>query len=460
MYCLIHSCLEKISKEENYMTIDVNKGTGPKINMNKEVEPKDVQRGIWNSETISQIDYKSRYGKHRIRGCGATRYMPNFDDLMVLPSQLSRMSIDTYREDCETRTVLGHRFAKKPIVIETPIMIAGMSYGALSKEAKIALAKATALTGTVISNGEGGLLKEEKQNSYRQSIQILPTRFGFSRKNLEEADMLEFVIGIGAKPGICGHLMGSKITKDIAKMRQLPIGIDLHSHPRHADALGPDDMVVKIQELRQLTNWETPIFVKMSAGRVRDDVKIAVKIGVDGIILDGAQAGTGAAPVMATNHLGIPTLPALVEAVKTLEEMGVKDEMSLIISGGIKDGADVAKALAIGADAVAIGTGAMVAMGCRVCLRCHNGVCPFGIGTQNEKLRKNLNIDEAAQRVANYIKAITNEAIILAKAAGKTKLRSLEREDLRSLTLETCAMTGIPLAGSEYVFGERFGFKM
>lgn len=442
------------------MATGINEKMGSKININKEIEAKDVQKGIWKSETISEIDYKSRYGKHRIRGCGATRYMPNFDDLMILPSQLSRMPIDTYRENCETRTVLGHRFAKKPLVIETPIMIAGMSYGALSKEAKIALAKATALTGTVISNGEGGLLAEEKENSYRQSVQILATRFGFSRENLKEADMLEFVIGIGAKPGICGHLMGSKITKDIAKMRQLPIGIDLHSHPRHADALGPDDMVVKIEELRELTNWETPIFVKISAGRVRDDVKIAVKIGVDGIILDGAQAGTGAAPVMATNHLGIPTLPALVEAVKTLDEMGVKDEMSLIISGGIKDGADVAKALAIGADAVAIGTAAMVAMGCRVCLRCQNGVCPFGIGTQDEELRKNLDIDKAAHRVANYIKAITDEAIILAKAAGKTKLRNLEREDLRSLTLETCAMTGIPLVGSDYVFGERFGFEM
>ncbi|WP_368490993.1 FMN-binding glutamate synthase family protein [Clostridium sp. BJN0013] len=442
------------------MATEVDEKMGSKININKEIEAKDVQKGIWKPETISEIDYKSRYGKHRIRGCGATRYMPNFDDLMILPSQLSRMPIDTYRENCETRTVLGHRFAKKPLVIETPIMIAGMSYGALSKEAKIALAKATALTGTVVSNGEGGLLAEERENSYRQSVQILATRFGFSRKNLKEADMLEFVIGIGAKPGICGHLMGSKITRDIAQMRQLPIGIDLHSHPRHADALGPDDMVVKIEELRELTNWETPIFVKISAGRVRDDVKIAVKIGVDGIILDGAQAGTGAAPVMATNHLGIPTLPALVEAVKTLDEMGVKDEMSLIISGGIKDGADIAKALAIGADAVAIGTAAMVAMGCRVCLRCHNGVCPFGIGTQDENLRKNLDIDEAAHRVANYIKAITDEAIILAKAAGKTKLRNLEREDLRSLTLETCAMTGIPLVGSNYVFGERFGFEM
>ena len=424
----------------------------------REIEPHDVQHGIWNKETIAEIDYKARYGKHRIRGCGATRYLPNFDDLMILPAQLSRMAIDTYREDCETRTVLGHRFAKKPLVIETPVMIGGMSYGALSKEAKIALAKATSEVGTVISNGEGGLLPEERQYSYRQSIQILASRYGFSGHSFEQADTLEWVCGIGAKPGLSGHLMGGKITEEIAEMRQLPVGIDLHSIPRPGDAFGADDMMVKMEQLRQITRWEIPIFAKIAAGRVRDDVKIAVKIGFDGIILDGAQGGTGAAPVMASMHLGIPSLPALVQAVRTLEEMGMKDSISLIVSGGIKDGADVAKALAIGADAVGIGTGAMVAMGCRVCLRCHTGSCAFGIGTQDPEQRKKLDIDEAAERVSNYIRGMTCEAVLLAKAAGKTKLRSLEREDLRSLTLESCAMTGIPLAGSDYVFGERFGF--
>ena len=360
----------------------------------KDFEPKDIQRGIWNQETVSEIEYKARYGKHRIRGCGATRYMPTFDDLMILPSQLSRMSIDTYRESCETRTVLGKRFAKKPLVIETPIMIAGMSYGALSKEAKLALAKATALTGTFISNGEGGLLPEEREFSYRQSIQVLPSRFGFSKRSMEVADALEILVGIGAKPGLSGHLMGKKITEEIASFRQLPVGIDLHSHPRHGDAFGADDLVVKMEQLRELTDSEIPIFMKIAAGRVKDDVKIAVKVGVDGIIIDGAQGGTGA----------------------------------------------------------------MVAMGCKVCLRCHNGVCAYGIGTQNEELRKKLDIDEAAERVANYIRAMTNEAVLLAKAAGKTRLKNLEREDLRSMTLEACAMTGIPLVGTDYVFGKRFGF--
>lgn len=411
----------------------------------------------WNKETLQEIDYKAENGKHRIRGCASPRKFPHFEDLMILPSQFTRMPIDTYREDCDTRTVLGGRFAKKPVVLETPILISGMSYGALSKNAKIALAKATQMVGTAICNGEGGLLPEELENSYRQTVQILPSRMGFSKRSIEVADMLEVLIGIGAKPGLGGHLMGSKITEDVASIRQIPIGIDLHSHQRSGDAFGADDMVIKMQHLREMTNWETPIFAKIAAGRVREDVKIAIKVGYDGVIIDGCQAGTGAAPAVAADHLGIPTMPALVQAVRAMEEMGVKDEMSLIVSGGFSDGAEVAKAIAMGADAVAIGTAAMVAMGCRVCMDCQAGKCPYGIGTQEQELVNRLDIDEAAKRVANYIKGVTIEAILLAKSAGKTKLHNLEREDLRALTLEACAMTGIPLVGSDLVIGQGFG---
>ncbi len=216
-------------------------------------------------------------------------------------------------------------------------------------------------------------------------------------------------------------------------------------------------MVLKIKELRDITNFEIPIFLKIAAGRVTEDVKIAVKTGADGVVVDGCQAGTGAAPVVASKNLGIPTLPALVQATRAIEDMGVKDEFSLIVSGGIRDGADVAKALALGADAVAIGTGANIAMGCISCQKCHEGVCPVGICTQDPELREKL-VDDAAQRVANYITAMTNEAIIIAKAAGKTKLSNLEREDIRSMTLEACAMTGIPLIGTNFTFTEPFGF--
>lgn len=419
---------------------------------------KDVQRGVYTAEIVAEIKHKAETGSHRIRGCGTPRKLPGFDDLLVLPSQLTRMSIDTYREACVTRTVLGKRYAKNPLVVETPILISGMSYGALSKEAKIALAKATRLVGTSINNGEGGLLPEERENSWKQVVQILPSRMGFSLRSIERADALEIIVGIGAKPGLSGHLMGSKISKEIAEFRQIPEGIDLHSHPRHGDIFGADDLCLKMEQLREVTDSQIPIFIKIAAGRVKEDVKIAAKAGADGVVIDGTEGGTGAAPVVAANHLGIPTMPALVQAVRALEEINLKDEMSIIISGGIKDGADVAKALAIGADAVAIGTGSMVAMGCVVCLRCHEGRCAFGIGTQDPKLRANLDVDQAAQRVANYIKGMTHEAVILAKAAGKTRLCNLEREDLRALTLEACAMTGIPLIGSNLVLGPQFGF--
>ncbi|MDP6744166.1 MAG: FMN-binding glutamate synthase family protein [SAR324 cluster bacterium] len=413
--------------------------------------------GIWTKEVRAEINHKAVTGQHRVRGMGVNMRYPNFDDLLVLPAQLSRLSVDTYREPCVTKAVLGTRFAKKPLEIETPIMISGMSYGALGKEAKTALAKATQIVGTSINNGEGGLLPEERDNSYKQVVQILPSRFGFSLETIEAADALEIICGIGAKPGLTGHLLGSKISEEIAEMRQIPPGLDLYSHPRHGDIFGPDDMVLKIQELRDITNYEIPIFLKIAAGRVTEDVKIAVKTGADGVVIDGCQGGTGAAPVVALKHLGVPTLPALVQATKALEDMGVKDEFSLIVSGGIKDGADVAKAMALGADAVAIGTGANIALGCTTCHQCHEGICGSGICTQEPKYRELLKCD-AAERVANYITAMTNEAVILAKAAGKTRLSNLEREDIRSITLEACAMTGIPLVGTNYTFTERFGF--
>jgi glutamate synthase domain-containing protein 2 len=414
--------------------------------------------GGWGSATVREIQEKARTGKQIVRGCGTTRRLPTFDDLVLLPAGLSRMPVDTYREPAVSRTVLGARFASRPLVIETPIMVAPMSYGALSKEAKVALAMGSARVGTAMNNGEGGLLPEEAEHSYRQIVQVCPSRFGFSLRNLELADAVEIVFGIGAKPGLSGHLMAEKMTAEIAAFRGLPPGIDLASHPRHGDIFGADDLMVKLQELRHITRGEKPIFLKVGAGRVYEDVKIAAKVGVDGITIDGMQGGTGAGPKIAIDHLGMPTLAAIVQATRALEDMGLKDEVSLMVSGGIRDGADVAKALALGADAVFIGTGAMVAMGCTVCLECHKGECEFGIGTQKPELRERLNVKLAAHRIANYFTAMTNELIILAKACGKSNVHNLEREDLRAVSLEACAMTGVPFLGTDYTFTEPFGF--
>ena len=322
------------------------------------------------------------------------------------------MSIDTYREDCKTQTVLGHRFAKKPIVIETPIMISGMSYGALSKEAKIALAKATDIVGTSINNGEGGILPEEAANSYKQIIQICPSRFGFSLRSIELADALEIGAGIGAKPGLAGHLMGSKITEDIARMRQLPVGIDLHSHPRHSDIFGADDLVLKIKELRDVTDYQIPIFFKFAAGRVREDVKIAVKAGVDGVVIDGSQGGTGAAPGHGLGAFGHPHSARPDPGHpgpggdggqgRGLPDRGRRDQGR---------GPTWPRPWPWARTPWPWAPASWWPWAARVCLRCHEGKCAFGIGTQDPERRKRLNIDEAAQRVANYITAMTAEAV-------------------------------------------------
>lgn len=414
--------------------------------------------GGWSPAVIRDIQTRAATGKNIIRGCGSTRRLPTFDDLVVLPAGLSRLSIDTYRERCETRTNLWKRSSENTLTIETPVIIGGMSYGALSKEAKIALAKGSSMVGTAMDNGEGGLLPEEREATYIQIFQMTPGRFGFSRQSLEDADIIELIFGIGAKPGLSGHLMAEKITAEIASFRGLPVGIDLHSLPRHGDIFGPDDLQLKIAELREITGGRKPIFAKIGAGRVKEDVKIAAKVGVDGITIDGMQGGTGAGPKIAIDHLGIPTLPAIVQATRALEEMGLKDEITLIVSGGIRDGADAAKALALGADVVALGTGAMVAMGCTVCLECHLGNCEFGIGTQKPELRARLDIEKAATQVANYITAMTYELVILTKACGKTDVHNLEREDIRSLTPEACMMTGVPMAGTDLTFSEPFGY--
>jgi glutamate synthase domain-containing protein 2 len=215
------------------------------------------------------------------------------------------------------------------------------------------------------------------------------------------------------------------------------------------DIVGPEDLKMKIEQLREITDWKIPIIVKYSPGRVKEDVKIAAKAGADIIAIDGMQGGTGASPEIATENAGIPTIAALVQAVEALNEIGMRDEVDIIISGGIRDGADVAKALALGADAVYVCTSVLIAMGCTACAQCHSGRCPVGICTQDPELRKKLDVDEAAERVANYLKVVTEECKMLAQLAGKTDVHNLEKEDLRALSEDVARITGVKMAGSD-----------
>ena len=401
---------------------------------------------IYSKQTIEDIHTKAQTGNYKIRGFGRSKDVPKFDDIVILPAQASIAPVDKYREPCNTKVKLGTRFAKKPWEADTPVLIGGMSFGALSKEAKLGLAKGSAMVGSVANTGEGGMLPEERELSDKLVVQYSSGRFGVSAKYLNAGDAVEVKIGQGAKPGMGGHLMAEKVSPEVAKIREIPEGTDALSPCRFLDSHSKEELAEHIELIREVTDWEVPIIVKLGPGRVDEDVKIAYEVGADIIALDGMEGGTGASPEIVSEETGVPTIPALALAVKTLEEIGAKDDVDLIITGGIRNGADVAKALAMGADAVYIATASMIAMGCIGCRNCSKGTCPVGIATQNPKLRT-LDVDEAAEHVANYINAITEEAKMLAQLAGHDDLSKLNRTDLRVLSNDVKAMTGLKLVG-------------
>lgn len=421
-------------------------------------------------QVIQAIQERAELGRYMIRGFGAFRNVPRLDDLVFLTASLTRLPLEGYREKCDTKTLLGTRHAKRPMELEIPITIAGMSFGALSRNAKVALGQAATWLGTSTTTGDGGMLAAEREASTKLVYQCLPSRYGFNPKDLKQADAIEIVVGQGAKPGGGGLLLGQKVSQVVAGMRTLPEGVDQRSPCRHPDWIGPDDLRIKIEELREATDWEIPIYVKIGATRVKDDVKLAVKSGADVIVLDGMEGGTAATQSIFQEHSGIPTLPALVQAVEALKESGVYGEVQLVISGGIRSGPDVAKALALGADAVSIGTASLIAMGCNKpvyiedyhklgtepyhCHHCQTGRCPVGITTQDEDLMARLPVEEAATHVANYLQAMVMEAQSLARSCGKSTVHNLEREDLVALTLEASAMAKLPLAGTDFVMGQ------
>ena len=424
---------------------------------------------LWPPWVLEDIHAKAELGRYRIRGFSTFQKVTHFDDLTFLSTGLTRFPLEGYKERCNTRTVIGGLRAEKPLILETPIYISGMSYGALSANAKTALGKGAAMVGTASCTGDGGMLQSERDASDKLIYQVLPSRYGFNPHHLVQAQAVEIVVGQGAKPGTGGMLMGVKVLDDIADMRDLPRGIDQRSPARHPDWLGPDDLAVKIEQLREATDWRVPIHVKLGACRVDDDVKLAAKAGADAVVIDSMVAGTGASAEVLIEHSGIPTVPAIVMAREALRELGLYGKVSLIASGGIRNGADVAKALALGADAVAIGIGALVALNCNKdipesdfineigvpagqCRHCHTGKCPVGITTQDPELTKRLDPDEAAERVANYINSMTMEMALLTRSLGKGDVHSLEPEDLAALTIEASAMARVPLVGTNKVY--------
>ncbi|MDZ4841040.1 MAG: FMN-binding glutamate synthase family protein [Hyphomicrobium aestuarii] len=419
--------------------------------------------------TLSEIRRAAATGIYDIRGGGAKRRLPHFDDLLFLGASMSRYPLEGYREKCATNVVLGTRHAKTPIELKIPITIAGMSFGSLSANAKEALGRGATLSGTSTTTGDGGMTNEERQHSQLLVYQYLPSRYGMNPDDLRRADAIEVVVGQGAKPGGGGMLLGQKISDRVAEMRTLPKGIDQRSACRHPDWTGPDDLEIKILELREITGWEKPIYVKIGSSRPYYDVALAVKAGADVVVVDGMQGGTAATQEVFIEHVGIPTLGCIRPAVKALQDLGLHRKVQLIVSGGIRSGADVAKALALGADAVSIGTAALVAIGdndpqyeaeyqqlgttAGAYDDWHEGRDPAGITTQDPVLSQRLDPARAGRLLANYLKVMTLEAQTIARACGHNHVHNLEPEDLCALTIEAAAMAHVPLAGTTWIPG-------
>ncbi len=451
------------------------------MNRDDSATPAFRESATYPNEVISQIQTMSRTGRYEIRGWGAKRQVPSFDDLSFITASMSRYPLEGYRERCETKTVLGSRFATKPLELDIPITIAGMSFGSLSAAAKDSLGRAATAVGTSTTTGDGGMTEEERRASKLLVYQCLPSRYGFNPGHLRMADAIEVVVGQGAKPGGGGMLLGQKVSERVAGMRTLPAGVDQRSACRHPDWTGPDDLTIKIRELREATNWEKPIYVKFGATRVFNDVKLAIAAGADVVVVDGMQGGTGATQDVFIEHTGIPTLPAVRLAADAIREMGMTGTVQLIVSGGIRTGADIAKALALGADAVSLGVASLIALGCNsayyesdgehidvtadytalgtapgFCHECQSGACPVGVTTQDPELSKRLDPEVGARRLTNYLKALTMELTTLARACGKNDVHHLEPEDLVALTIEAAAMAKVPLAGTSWIPGQSF----
>ncbi len=436
--------------------------------------PSSYDRGdsvSWTPESISEIHALSRLGRYQIRGFNSFNHrLPTFDDLTFVPATMTRLPLEGYRESCDTKTVLGggSGMVEKPLELDIPIYIASMSFGALSASAKAALGYGASKVGTLTCTGEGGMLTDERRASKTLVYQMTPSRYMLDLEHLRMADAIELVVGQGAKPGTGGLLLGMKVSERVAGMRSLPLGVDQRSTVRHPDFLGADDMQVKIEELREATDYQVPIFLKMGATRPRYDVAIAAKAGVDVIVVDGAEGGTGASPELLLNHTGIPTISAIRAAREALDDCGMSGKVSLVAAGGIRTGTDAAKCLALGADAVMIGTASMIALGCNSpryfddyaalgtspgkCHHCHTGLCPVGVATQEPELEERVDVAAASERVARYLTAMTMEITLLAKACGKSSVHNLEVEDLRALSMQASAFTGVKMAGIDKVY--------
>jgi glutamate synthase domain-containing protein 2 len=423
-----------------------------------------LSRFPWTLATIEEIHYKAQTGEYLLRGFGTQQPTPHFDTITVVPSQIaSPAPRDKYREECNLELTIGQDTCEKPLHLKLPFVWPAMSFGALSREAKMALAIAAARSGIATNTGEGGLVPEERwlargyadEHFSRKEwepggyliIQWSTGRWGVSVDYLNSGDAVEVKIGQGAKPGMGGHLLGAKVTEEVSQVRGVPVGSDALSPCRYYDVQSLEDIKHTVEFLRDVTDYQFPILFKLGPSRPYDDVAACIELGADAISLDGMVGGTGCSPDIVTQGVGIPTIACIPPAVQALKDHGVHRKVKLIALGGIRNGLDAYKAIAMGADAVGFASAAEVAMGCRVCYACQKGNCPYGITSQRPELRARLDPIVVAQRLENFIHACAEELKILTMLSGHSSVSELTTEDLRAMDINTAAITGLKLIG-------------
>ena len=400
----------------------------------------------WNPKVQEDVHVKSRIGRYRIRGYGAARPLPHLADLGFRADLTGAGPVEEVVSKVEMRTEIGGLHGAEPLKLSMPVMIAPMSYGAISRSTKQAVAMASAMSDIAENTGEGGMSDAQRDAAKQLIFQCLGGRLGWNIHDMKRADGLEIYISQGAKPGLGGQLMAKKVTPELAAIRGIPAGIDLRSPSRHPDILGADDLVIKIEEFREATGYRKPVSVKLGAGRVRDDIKIAVKDGFDFVELDGMQGATGAGSGEVIDHVGIPTLPAIIEALEALEEIGRRQDIEIVLMGGLRDGIDAVKALCLGADAAAFGTSVLIAGGCIACMQCHVGQCVTGIATQDPEHEKRYEPAVEARNIHRFLETVRWQIAALTHGMGYSSTRELNRGDLVALTPEAAEITGLPLA--------------
>lgn len=413
------------------------------------VEPKSTENcDLSYDKQYARYDESCRYmaeihemavtGKSISAAMGTRMPMPSWDDILLLGAQLNPPPLDD-DAPVNTQTVIG-KHAKKPMILENPVYISHMSFGALSKEIKVALAKGSAMAKTAMCSGEGGILPEEMDASYKYIFEYIPNKYSVTSENLKNADAIEIKIGQGTKPGMGGHLPGEKVTEEIAKIRGKKVGEDIQSPSKFSEINSKEDLKEMVSMLRECSDGR-PIGIKIAAGRIEQDLEYCVYAEPDFITIDGRGGATGSSPFFLREATTVPTVYALHRARKYLDSVG--SDISLVITGGLRVSADFAKAIAMGADAVAIASAGLIAAACQQYRICGNGTCPVGIATQDEKLRARLKVDAAAQRVANFLNVTLKELKTFARITGHEDLHDLSVDDLITTSREISEHTNI-----------------